>query len=83
MSRSILHLLGQPKGYITLLIIGVVAFFPQTRLLSDARLPRMFFQACHLSTHMSPEDFAVRVRKGLKTLEEESPGWLHPGLGNE
>ena len=29
MSRSILRLLGQPKGYTTLLIIGVVAFFPQ------------------------------------------------------
>jgi hypothetical protein len=27
---------------------------------------------------MSPETLARRVREGLKTLEEESPPWMHP-----
>jgi hypothetical protein len=27
---------------------------------------------------MSPEELARRVRQGLKTLEEESPPWMHP-----
>jgi hypothetical protein len=41
----------------------------------------MFFGACHLSTHMSPADLAERVRDSLKILEQESPWWLHPGVG--
>lgn len=63
---------------VTLGIVTIVAFFPSTHVLEEARLPRLFFGACHLSTHMSPSELAERVRSGLKTLEEESPGWLHP-----
>jgi membrane protein required for colicin V production len=64
---------------VTLVILVTVAFFPQARWLTEGRLPHLFFGACHVSTHMSPEDLAERVRQGLKTLEEESPRWLHPG----
>jgi membrane protein required for colicin V production len=62
---------------VTLIILVAVAFFPQAHWLVEARLPRLFFGACHLSTHMSPADLAERVRQGLRTLEEESPQWLH------
>jgi len=58
-----------------------VAFFPKAHWLSDAKLPKYFFGACHLSTHMDPADLAKRVRQGLKELEEETPVWLHPGSG--
>lgn len=63
---------------VTLMILVTVAFFPQASWLVEARLPRMFFGACHLSTRMSPEELAQRVRKDLRMLERESPGWLHP-----
>jgi membrane protein required for colicin V production len=66
---------------VTLFILVAVAFFPHARWLVEARLPRMFFGACHLSTHMSPAELAERVREGLRILEQESPRWLHPDSG--
>jgi membrane protein required for colicin V production len=63
---------------VTLCIWAALAFYPKARWLADGKLPKHFFGACHLSTHMSPEELARRVRLGLKTLEEESPPWLHP-----
>ncbi len=66
---------------VTLVILVSVAFFPQAHWLVDARLPRLFFGACHLSTHMSPAELAERVRHGLNMLERESPQWMHPGAG--
>jgi len=63
---------------VTLCILVAVAFYPKAHWLAEGKLPRRFFGACHLSTHMSPEELARRVRQGLKTLEEESPPWMHP-----
>jgi membrane protein required for colicin V production len=63
---------------VTLGILVTVAFYPQAHWLVEAKLPRHFFAACHLSTHMSPAQLAERVRAGLKTLEGEAPPWLHP-----
>jgi membrane protein required for colicin V production len=67
---------------VTLCILVTVAFFPKAHWLTQARLPRMFFGACHLSTHVTPSELADRVRDGLKELERQSPSWLHPGHGN-
>ena len=39
---------------ITIAILVVVAFFPKAQWLADARLPKLFFGACHLSTRVSP-----------------------------
>jgi membrane protein required for colicin V production len=66
---------------ITLIVLVAVAFFPQAHWLVQAKLPRMFFGACHLSTHMSPAELADRVREGLRFLEQEAPQWMHPGTG--
>ncbi|MGD0730374.1 MAG: CvpA family protein [Terracidiphilus sp.] len=66
---------------VTLGILVIVAFFPPAHMLEEARLPRLFFGACHLSAHMSPADLARRVREGLRTLEQETPGWMHPPGG--
>jgi membrane protein required for colicin V production len=66
---------------VTLCILAVVAFFPRVHWLAEAKLPRLFFGACHLSTHVTPQELAQRVREGLKTLEEETPGWMHPRDG--
>jgi membrane protein required for colicin V production len=66
---------------VTLAILVTVAFYPQAHWLVEAKLPRHFFAACHLSAHMSPNQLAQRVRSGLKTLEGETPEWLHPHEG--
>jgi len=64
---------------VTLIIVVTVAFFPEAHLLAEAKLPRLFFGACHLSTHVTPADLSERIRQGLKILETESPRWMHPG----
>ena len=64
---------------VTLVILVTIAFFPKAHWLAEAKLPHLFFGACHVSTHMSPAELAERVRRGLRELEEESPRWLHQG----
>ena len=66
---------------VTLVILAALAFFPNAQWLREAKLPRYFFGACHLSTHMDPAELARRVQNGLKALEEKSPQWLHPDNG--
>ena len=64
---------------VMLIVLVAVAFFPEAHWLAEAKLPKLFFGACHLSTHVSPAELAERVRQGLRILQEESPRWLHPG----
>lgn len=59
-------------------ILAVVAFFPQTQWIAEARLPRMFFGACHVSANVTPAELSQRIRSGLKQWEAESPSWMHP-----
>jgi len=66
--------------FVTVCVLVAVAFFPQAHWLAEASLPKMFFGACHLTTHMSPAELADRVRQGLRTIEEASPQWLHPEM---
>ncbi len=66
---------------VTISILVTVAFFPGTAWLTQAKLPRAFFGACHLSTHLSPDELSGRVLDGLKALERESPKWLHEKNG--
>lgn len=66
---------------ILLVVIGllvVVAFFPQVQWVADARLPRLFFGVCHVSSNVTPAELGERVRKGLRNWESESPRWMHP-----
>lgn len=65
--------------FVTLCILVTVAFFPKTQWLTEARLPRYFFGALHVSTRVTPSRLADRVRKELHTLEDESPQWMHEG----
>lgn len=67
---------------VTACILVTVAFFPQTAWLTQARLPKQFFGALHLSTHISPGELSARIREGLKTLEHESPQWMHEKNGS-
>ena len=64
---------------VTVCILVTVAFFPSEHWLAEARLPQIFFGACHLSTQVTPGELGDRVRNGLKLLEQESPQWMHSG----
>ena len=64
--------------FVTICILVTVAFFPQTAWLTEARLPRYFFGALHVSTHVTPSRLAERLKEELKALEYESPSWMHP-----
>ncbi|HET7104908.1 MAG TPA: CvpA family protein [Terracidiphilus sp.] len=66
---------------VTLVILVAVAFFPKAQWLTNSRLPRYFFGACHLTTHVTPQKLSERVRQELKSLEKASPEWMHPPSG--
>lgn len=80
-------LLGAVFGFlegallVTVFILVTVAFFPGTFWLADARLPQMFFAACHLSMDVSPKELSDQVQERLRKLKQESPAWMHPGHG--
>jgi len=62
---------------VVVFILVIVAFFPREQWLAESTLPRMFFGALHVSTHVTPSDLASRVRSGLHAVEEESQRLLH------
>lgn len=66
---------------VTVCILVTLAFFPKAQWLTQSRLPPYFFGACHVSTHITPDGLAERVRQELRRLETESPPWMHPGNG--
>jgi len=62
---------------VVVFILVIVAFFPQEQWLAESNLPRMFFGALYVSTHVTPSDLSARVRSGLRAVEEESQRVLH------
>jgi membrane protein required for colicin V production len=62
---------------VTLGIVVLVAFFPDSRWLGEARLSRYFLGAAHLTVRMSPEQLERKAVHGLRVLEEKTPEWLH------
>jgi|SRR5579863_2784780 len=67
---------------VTLAILVAVAFFPEAHWLAEARLPRLFFGACHLSTNITPTQLGERIRGSLTVLEQKAPMWTRPGTGS-
>jgi len=61
---------------VTLCILVTVAFFPQTAWLTEARLPRYFFGALHVSIQVTPSRLGERLRKDLSELETKSQQWI-------
>jgi membrane protein required for colicin V production len=72
-------LFGAIEGlvFVMLCILVTVAFFPQTQWLTEARLPRYFFGALHVSVHITPPQLSDRVRKELRDLETKTAEWVH------
>jgi membrane protein required for colicin V production len=63
--------------FVMVAILVTVAFFPQTVWLTEARLPRYFFGALHVSIRITPPQLSERVRKELQVLESESEKLIH------
>ncbi|MGC1424405.1 MAG: CvpA family protein [Terracidiphilus sp.] len=63
--------------FVMVCILVTVAFFPQTVWLTEAKLPRYFFSALHVSIRVTPSRFSDRVRNELQTLESESQKLIH------
>ncbi len=63
--------------FVMVCILVTVAFFPQTVWLTEARLPRYFFGALHVSIRVTPSRLSDRIRKELQTLESESQQFIH------
>ncbi len=63
---------------VTLCVVTLAAFFPDSRWLGDAQLARYFLGSAHLTTHITPSELKHRILEGLKVLEKDSPKWLHP-----
>jgi membrane protein required for colicin V production len=66
---------------VTVVILAAVAFFPQAHWLTRAKLPRMFFGICNLSTHLTPQDLGARIQLELKELKQDAPEWMHSKSG--
>ena len=73
-------LLGLMQGVLAVIVFVLVtiAFFPGSQWLTDAKLPPMLFQACHISMDMGPKDLSDQVENSMKKLKRESPSWMHP-----
>lgn len=67
--------------FVTLCLMVAIAFFPKSPWLEQSQLPRQFIGTLHISTHMTAQELAERVREGIHTMEVESPNWLHPNHG--
>jgi len=62
---------------VTLCIVVLAAFFPDTSWLGDAKLTRHFLGSAHLTMHMTPDELKEKIMKGLHVLEKDVPPWLH------
>jgi membrane protein required for colicin V production len=70
---------AQGMFFVLVGILVTVAFFPQTVWLTEARLPRYFFGALHVSIRVTPSQLSERVHTELQRLEAESKQLIHEG----
>ncbi len=62
---------------VTLCIVALAAFFPDTRWLGEAQFAKYFLGTVHLTTQMTPQDLKHRILEGLHVLQKDAPPWLH------
>ena len=63
---------------VMLAILVVLAFFPKSTWLADAKLPKYFYGACQATTSLSPGELADRVHRGIDEMRKRAPDWIHP-----
>jgi membrane protein required for colicin V production len=63
---------------VTLCVVILAAFFPDTRWLGDAQLAKYFWGSAYVTTWITPEEVKLRILDGLHVLERDAPEWLYP-----
>jgi len=59
-----------------------VAFFPSTGWLTQARLPKTFFGACHFPRASAPRIWLKGCGQGSGRLNSKPPLWMHSEMRN-
>ena len=55
---------------VTVCILATLAFFPQASWLRTSRTPRLFFEVCNLTLHISPSKLAQRLQHDIRILKQ-------------
>jgi membrane protein required for colicin V production len=63
---------------ITLCIVVLAAFYPDTRWLENAQLAKYFMGTADFTSYMTPDELKAKILNGLHVIEKYSPNWLHP-----
>jgi membrane protein required for colicin V production len=77
-------LLGLVFGFVqgavlvTVCIVILALFYPESNWLADAALAKYFFNVTRLTTQITPGELKVKIQDGLAVLEKETPQLLHP-----
>jgi membrane protein required for colicin V production len=71
---------GFLKGCIvvTLGVMALAAFYPQSGWLDRSRLAPYFLSAAHTTTAVTPSELGGRIRDGVKIIRDAQPDWLKP-----
>jgi membrane protein required for colicin V production len=78
------RLIGAAFGFlkgcivVTLGVIALTAFFPSCGWLNHSRFAPYFLSAAHTSAAVTPAQLGVRIREGIKTIQNAQPEWLKP-----
>jgi membrane protein required for colicin V production len=63
---------------VTLGVMALAAFYPQSGWLDHSRLAPYFLSAAHTTTAITPREFGERIREGVKIIQDAQPDWLKP-----
>jgi membrane protein required for colicin V production len=63
---------------VSLCIIVLAAFFPETLWLGNSQLSRYFLGSVDITAQVSPGELKDKILNGLHTLEKDTPNWLSP-----
>lgn len=71
---------GLVKGcaLVTIAVMTVAAFSPQSTWLRQSYLAPSFLSLAHSAAAMAPADLEHRIREGVVELRSDQPNWLKP-----
>jgi membrane protein required for colicin V production len=75
-------LFGFVKGFVlvTIAVLVVAAFFPQSPWFCQSRLAPCFLTAAHRVSITAPHGLERRIRVGVGTLRRSEPNWFKPAV---
>jgi membrane protein required for colicin V production len=63
---------------VTLGVMALAAFYPQSGWLDHSRLAPYFLSAAHTTTAVTPAELGEKIRDGVKIIRDAQPDWLKP-----